>query len=82
MAPQAKDSGFESRSEQGGKMAVKCVICGGDRVQCRSRAKEEHKLDDMVTIAKMALEEISEIGKGKVQAIALAALLKIERAGK
>jgi len=49
-----------------------------------------HKLDDMVTIAKESLEEIVEITSKKsgvininqIQAIALAALLKIERKGK
>ena len=52
--------------------------------------KNLHKLDDMVTVAKESLEEIVEITNKKkgvinldqIQAIALAALLKIERKGK
>jgi hypothetical protein len=52
--------------------------------------KNLRKLDDMVTIAKESLEEIVEITNKKegvininqIQAIALAALLKMERKGK
>ena len=61
----------------------------GVQDQMAEDSKNLHKLDDMVTIAKKALEKIVELtnerkanNKDYIQSIALAALLKIERKGK